>query len=209
MDGFFGKYSVVEAPKRTFVPGNSAVRARKRWKVLLEGMLLRKISFVKVSGVRSSFAPGVVPLRASENWVIMISSCCERVREWNLWYGSKFGWAITTSSFSPSSSARCQRAKDQIIGPKMRRSVPERAKIRCLFLMDFHLPSERKTEIPKRARFEAHTQTDPPSEPVTEYHCMREVVSAKELPSTSQGHEISAEVRYHLSQLIQAAASKR
>ena len=63
------------------------------------------------------------------------------------------------------------------------------------FALMFHLkrlPSEALTSIPKTLRLQSHIQREPPRAPVASYHWIAHVVRAKEFPSTSQGHEISA-----------------
>ena len=63
------------------------------------------------------------------------------------------------------------------------------------FALMFHLkrlPSEALTSIPKTLKLQSHIQREPPRAPVASYHWIAHVVRAKEFPSTSQGHEISA-----------------
>ena len=84
---------------------------------------------------------------------------------------------------------------DQTIGPKRARSVPPRAATRALAFQLATRPSDRATIRPKRLRLLTQTHSEPPRVPRISYHWMRPVVSAKALPSTSQGQEISATVR--------------
>ena len=77
----------------------------------------------------------------------------------------------------------------------------------CLF-QRAHLPWERALSMPKTARLQAHTHTEPPRWPVYSYHWTRDISFAKALPSASQGHEIWDVVRYQRSQAIHAAARK-
>ena len=81
---------------------------------------------------------------------------------------------------------------DEIKGAANRRISPV---MDAAFALMFHpdmLPSERLTRSPKMLRLQTHIQSEPPRLPVNSYHCMAHVVRAKEFPSTSHGHEISA-----------------
>ena len=80
--------------------------------------------------------------------------------------------------------------------------------IRATLFHCFQLLLQMLTMAPNSARLEHHTQSDPPRVPVTLYHWMSLMVVAKALPSTSQGHDIWALVRYHLSHAIQVTARK-
>ena len=100
---------------------------------------------------------------------------------------------MTTLSSFPEGWKLMQR--DQTIGPKNASTVPVRADIPAFGVHSPMLPSAHAVTRPKTERLVSHTHSEPPSEPVTEYHWIREVVSAKAFPRTSQGHDISAIVR--------------
>ena len=81
------------------------------------------------------------------------------------------------------------------MGPKRTRTGITKATTRALPVQRAIRPSLKATIRPKRDRLDAHTHSEPPRVPSTEYHCTSEVLSANAFPSTSQGQEISAEVR--------------
>ena len=70
------------------------------------------------------------------------------------------------------------------------------------------LPVAAHIISPKSPRLQAQIHRLPPRAPVNSYHCTSEAVLAKELPRTSQGQEIWAEVRYQCSQAIHRNARK-
>ena len=121
--------------------------------------------------------------------------CCAWVIAWNLLYGSMFGWTIVTGSWSCASmaSAYCLPTNPEMMSGAAKTVMMPPAAAALAF--PFHpdtLPSDMLTNSPKRPRLHAHIQREPPSAPVNSYHCIAHVVRAKELPSTSHGHEISA-----------------
>ena len=164
---------------------------------------MQRISEVNVSGAssrtveESSGCAFRISRSPRANWSSSTAFCSSCVIDWNLWYGSKSGCAITTGSVpSDTSWYRFQITREQTIGPKSASTVPASAAKRAFpFQEAANRPSENATMSPNTDRDEAHTHSEPPRVPVNSYHCTRDGVAAKAFPSTSHGHEISATVR--------------
>ena len=111
------------------------------------------------------------------------------------------GWKIYTSIGSSFSSYPFHITADQMKGPANIMAVQISAAARAFMLNRIQLPSESATIRPNIVRLHAHTQREPPRAPVYSYHCTDSMLRAKEFPSTSQGHDMSAS-KYALSQAI-------
>ena len=104
-----------------------------------------------------------------------------------------FGWIITTGSVSSASMSYFLPIRGDIMNGTVRMAVMQTPA--AVFAFQFHeniLPSESDIISPKIPRLVIHIHSDPPRVPVNSYHWTAHIDRAKELPSTSHGHEISA-----------------
>ena len=110
---------------------------------------------------------------------------------------------------SQPSGASGLRNSERAGGARNSRATPAREAALALMFSCFQPPPPIDISNPKTARLAAQIHREPPRVPVNSYHWIQDVVLANELPRTSHGQLIWAEVRYHRSQAIQAKARKR